>query len=318
MIIAPPIRYAILFGSLFITGCARLLIFDGAPDVPLKPEEIKEITPVYEPLSRAGNMKSYEVFGKTYHVLDKREGFTQTGTASWYGTGFHGNTTSNGETYDMYKLSAAHKSLPLPAYLRVTNLDNGLSTIVRVNDRGPFHSDRIIDLSYAAAVKLGYADIGTATVKLESIVPPSPQMLAAERARKKREAEAARIATVTTATLVQPVIDAKPLAWEPTEKQKHELEQLNSNAQFLQVAAFSDRSNAEKLVAKLTQEQLPSPTLLSFKTGDNLLFRVRIGPIKDEAELDQLQQKLMTLGLTESRITKESPQNGDSNSTIKN
>jgi rare lipoprotein A len=109
------------------------------------------------------------VFGKTYQVMDSGAGYLETGLASWYGTKFHGRSTSSGEPYDMYQLTAAHRSLPIPAYVRVTNLDNGRSSVVRVNDRGPFHSDRIIDLSYAAAVKLGYADQGTARVRVESL-----------------------------------------------------------------------------------------------------------------------------------------------------
>ena len=107
--------------------------------------------------------------GETYRVLQSAAGYYATGMASWYGRKFHGRLTSSGEPYDMFQLTAAHRSLPIPAYVRVTNLDNGRSSVVRVNDRGPFHSDRIIDLSYAAAVKLGFADHGTARVRVEVI-----------------------------------------------------------------------------------------------------------------------------------------------------
>lgn len=144
---------------------------DSAPLSQIDLEKVPDAIPMVEPASRQGNKSPYEVAGVSYQVMPSSQGYRAQGTASWYGAKFHGYLTSNGETYNMFAMSAAHKSLPLPTYLRVTNLDNGRSIIVRVNDRGPFHSDRIIDLSYAAAVKLGYADQGTASVKLEAIDP---------------------------------------------------------------------------------------------------------------------------------------------------
>lgn len=126
-----------------------------------------------EPLSKRGNGPVYTVWGKSYRVMDSAEGFWQEGTASWYGTKFHGRETSSGERFDVYKLTAAHKHLPLPTYVRVTNLANNRQTIVKVNDRGPFKGDRVIDLSYAAAVKLGFHDKGTSRVRLEVISPES-------------------------------------------------------------------------------------------------------------------------------------------------
>ena len=124
------------------------------------------------PKSKRGN-SSYVVFGKRYEVLPSAAGYRRDGKASWYGAKFHGRTTSSGEVYDMYQLTAAHRSLPIPTFARVTNLDNGRQTIVRVNDRGPFHADRIIDLSYAAAVKLGFHEKGVANVRVESVRPPA-------------------------------------------------------------------------------------------------------------------------------------------------
>ncbi|MCY3838012.1 MAG: septal ring lytic transglycosylase RlpA family protein [Gammaproteobacteria bacterium] len=125
-----------------------------------------------DPKSRRGN-NPYVVFGKHYQVMDTAAGYDQVGGASWYGTKFHGRTTSSGEPYDMYELTAAHRSLPIPTYVRVTNLQNGRSSIVRVNDRGPFHPNRIIDLSFAAAVKLGFERTGTARVRVESLAATS-------------------------------------------------------------------------------------------------------------------------------------------------
>jgi rare lipoprotein A len=122
-----------------------------------------------EPKSARGNPRSYTVRGKTYRVMDTATGYRASGLASWYGSKFHGRQTSSGEPFDMFALTAAHRSLPLPTFVRVTNLQNGRTTIVRVNDRGPFHADRLIDLSYAGAVKLGFTKNGTARVRLEVV-----------------------------------------------------------------------------------------------------------------------------------------------------
>ncbi|MCH9764175.1 MAG: septal ring lytic transglycosylase RlpA family protein [Gammaproteobacteria bacterium] len=141
---------------------------DGAPPGP-KPTLFQKVTPINEPLSHYGNPGSYRVKGKLYDVLTSSKGYQKQGTASWYGTRFHKERTSSGEEYDMYALTAAHKTLPLPTYVRVKNLENGRETIVKVNDRGPFHKDRIIDLSYAAAAKIGLLPKGTARVEIEAL-----------------------------------------------------------------------------------------------------------------------------------------------------
>ena len=142
---------------------------DGPPSVQLDPRTIKDAVPRRDPITRAGNTSPYTVLGKTYQVMKDPTGYRARGVASWYGSKFHGRPTANGEPYSLYGMTAAHRSLPIPCYVRVTNLENGKSTIVRVNDRGPFHSERIIDLSYAAAVKLGYANKGTALVEIALI-----------------------------------------------------------------------------------------------------------------------------------------------------
>lgn len=169
-----------------LTGCATLM--DSGPESSsstVEPRPIRDSAPTSppaglahlpdpevraDPKSRYGNTP-YEVFGKRYEVLESATGYDQTGLASWYGEKFHGRTTSSGEIYNMFTLTAAHKTLPIPSYARVTNRENGLTTIVRINDRGPFHPSRIIDLSYASAVKLGFADVGTASVRVESLLP---------------------------------------------------------------------------------------------------------------------------------------------------
>ncbi len=176
---------------------------DGAPwwdvDVSRIPDAV--------PMPHNGSVKAnpYTVLGKTYYPMNDARAYRMVGTASWYGTKFHGQATANGETYDLYGMTAAHKTLPLPSYVRVTNLDNGKSVIVRVNDRGPFYSDRVIDLSFAAAKKLGYAETGTARVKVEGIDPvqwwaqrgrPAPMVLAQP---KQAVAQAAPAAAQTQA-----------------------------------------------------------------------------------------------------------------------
>lgn len=141
---------------------------DGAPTGPI-PVSFKEMKPKNEPFSRYGNPGSYEIAGRTYKVLQNSSGYKVRGIASWYGTKFHSQRTSSGDQYDMYAMTAAHKTLPLPTYVKVKNLKNGREAIVKVNDRGPFHSGRVIDLSYAAAAKLGVFPTGTAPVEIEAL-----------------------------------------------------------------------------------------------------------------------------------------------------
>ncbi len=171
----------LLLCGLLLVGCGTIgttpprvgttpVLRDGAPrDTPQDLANLPDPIPRPEPRSKYGNPANYTVAGKTYFIMNSAAGYAQTGLASWYGTKFHGRRTSSGEAYDMLALTAAHKTLPIPTYATVTNLDNGRRTIVRINDRGPFHDDRIIDLSYAAAVKLGYHGAGTANVRVETI-----------------------------------------------------------------------------------------------------------------------------------------------------
>ncbi len=142
---------------------------DAAPVRPISADEVPDAVPRPDPILSAGNKSPYRVNGVTYEVLTDYRNYREQGIASWYGAKFDGYETSNGEIFDLYQATAAHKTLPIPTYARVTNLDNGRSVVVRVNDRGPFHPDRIIDLSYAAAVKLGYMEHGTARVEVEVV-----------------------------------------------------------------------------------------------------------------------------------------------------
>ncbi|RBW65990.1 septal ring lytic transglycosylase RlpA [Vibrionales bacterium C3R12] len=164
-----------LFGTVLV-GCTSTkedasrysIDNDIAPDAPLTVDHIEDAHPKYEPYSLGGNT-DYTLRGKDYKIIKNTNEFKQQGKASWYGEKFHGHLTSNGEIYDMYSMSAAHKTLPIPSYVKVTNTDNGKSAVVRVNDRGPFHEGRIIDLSYAAAYKLDVVKTGTANVEIEVI-----------------------------------------------------------------------------------------------------------------------------------------------------
>lgn len=186
---------------------------DGAPHTVLNPSHINDAQPKAEAYSKYGNPQTYKVFGKKYEVWDSHIGYEEQGLASWYGTKFHGRRTSSGEPYDMYAMTAAHKNLPIPSYARVTNLDTGKSIIVRVNDRGPFHKDRILDLSYAAATKLDILRTGTGKVKIESL--------------DLRDKEGVQLASATP-----PIND-------------------NAGGIYLQIAAFTEIEKANALAAQL-------------------------------------------------------------------
>jgi len=209
---------------------------DGPPDaVPQDLATLPDPVPKPEPRSRYGNPRNYTVAGKTYFVMNSAAGYAQNGKASWYGKKFHGRRTSSGEAYDMLQLTAAHKSLPIPTYARVINLDNGRRTIVRINDRGPFHDDRIIDLSYAAAVKLGFHGYGTANVRVEAIT------------------------------------------FDPAEA---------GGRYTLQAGAFAALAGADAFQARL--KTLTDVPVHVVQTPDDRLYRVRIGPVIGEMELDRL------------------------------
>src|SRR5689334_19372335 len=177
------LRFSLLL-ALIVAGCSTPPSVIGPPKHPSLPppspipadiEKIPDPVPRAEPKSARGNPPFYDVLGKRYFVLNSADGYAERGVASWYGPGFHAQSTSNGERYDMYAMSAAHKTLPLPSYVQVTNLQNGRSVTVRVNDRGPFKDGRIIDLSYTAAAKLGMLKDGTAFVEVRAVAASEPQ-----------------------------------------------------------------------------------------------------------------------------------------------
>jgi rare lipoprotein A len=167
------LAFTVALAVLLLAGCAGKKEVEEAGDGPssrkITAADVHDAVPKDEPRARYGNHSPYTVLGKTYTVLPTSKGYHERGVASWYGSKFHGRRTSSGEPYDMHLATAAHKSLPLPTYAEVTNLDNGRKMIVKINDRGPFHEDRIIDLSYAAAIKLGVDQTGTARIDVRAI-----------------------------------------------------------------------------------------------------------------------------------------------------
>ncbi|HEX3894944.1 MAG TPA: septal ring lytic transglycosylase RlpA family protein [Rudaea sp.] len=238
------------------------------PDVSKIPEPV----PKSEPKSQYGNKSPYNVLGETYRVLPTCAGYVERGIASWYGNKFHGYMTSNFEKYDMYAYTAASKTLPLPCYVRVTNLENGKSAIVRVNDRGPFAANRIVDLSYVAAVKLGVWPKGTAMVEVRAVDPD-------RHPDQDRRAEPSREAAVSAA----PQKTLKP-------------------ALYLQVGAFSDASNAERAASRVRAANIGDVQVVEAKVDGKTLRRVRLGPLRDADEADRLVPKLKGLGLGEPRV----------------
>ncbi len=251
-------------------------------DVPLLEkidlDAIKPVIPRVEPRTQAGNKSPYVVLGKTYIVRQNEAGYSEVGVASWYGRKFHGHLTSNGEKYDMFQLSAAHTTLPIPSYIKVTNLDNGKSIVARVNDRGPFHPGRIIDMSYAAAAMLGYAGAGTARVKVESIVP--------DGARAPSRAPA----PVETAS-VPPVLN--PAVTEETVAKERLMIEEGRGKDYMQVGAFGVEKSALALQTRLQgMTRLPIVIHSEKAANGSVLYKVRVGPLADDTQVQALQDAM--------------------------
>jgi len=260
-----------------------LHIKDSAPLVHFDPKDVKPAVPKWEPYSKYGNKASYKVLGKTYQVLENPKGFKQKGIASWYGAKFHGRRTSSWEFYDMFAMTAAHKSLPIPSYVRVTNLENNRSAIVRVNDRGPFHEGRIIDLSFAAAHVLGVANKGTAQVAIELISSPksavNPSLLSQTGHIPSSEVIAKEPALLKSRTLTTETHTSK-VDIKPSANISSTLTNEGGNPLYLQVGAFSALGSAQNLQAKL-MEIISRPVSISQVDGhSSRLLRVMIGPFQ--------------------------------------
>jgi rare lipoprotein A len=277
--VTAPLRLLPLAAALLLAGCGGISRHDGTPSRTLNADAIADAVPRRDPITSAGNKSPYTVLGKTYRVLPSAKGYRARGIASWYGTKFHGQSTANGERYDVYAMTAAHCTLPIPTYVQVTNLENGRKAIVRVNDRGPFVNDRLIDLSYAAAVKLGYAHKGTALVEVEAIdVDNWPPKKA--------------------------VVEAPPVLQPPRQSQP-----VSSNAvsaighYYVQVGAFQVAQSAESLrqqVAGLTRYPVVVQT-----SAAPVWYRVRVGPLLSRAEAELLRGQLLASAVEAARIVEE-------------
>ena len=253
-LVLPLLSTALLLSAVLLLGSCS--VRDSAPaNYSKKWDEIPDAVPVSVTQSKYGNPGSYEVFGITYHVMDSSAGFKQRGIASWYGNKFHGERTSSGEDYDMYAMTAAHKTLPIPVFVEVTNHDNGRKAIVKVNDRGPFHEGRIIDLSYAAATKLGVAQSGTANVSIKVL-------------STKQEESRQRSAAIVES----PVSDGDKL--------------------YVQVAAFSSEENALQHLGTLQGEGFSDVRLHIESKKGKALYRIRIGPLPSEQVAERVLSQL--------------------------
>ena len=251
------------FAAVLIAGCTW-----GVPIGDRGKQQASTGVPATTP-SKRGNPSSYVVFGKRYYVLDSSEGFVQRGIASWYGTKFHGRPTSSGEIYNMHAMTAAHKTLPIPVYVHVRNLDNGRTTVVRVNDRGPFVDGRIIDLSYAAAKKLGVDGPGTANVEI----------------RVLNAGESKPTSVVRTIPLTDETEDELPL--------------------FIQMGSFSSLMNASNLVQSLRDANESTAAISELQTEAGLLYRVRVGPLSDVDAANAILLRLRNKGFQTARIVVE-------------
>lgn len=267
-------RRAATFGlwlmiGLIITACGtRVFEESDGPGEHRDVSQVPDAVPRAEPLSRGGNPSSYVVFGKRYYPMKQNRGFKQRGIASWYGRKFHGRKTSNGETYDMYAMTAAHKRLPLPSFVEVTNLENGRRVVARVNDRGPFHENRVIDLSYAAASRIGMLGKGTALVEVRAIDPRAPST---------------GPRTATSPRPGKPIAPSRPVGQAPRI--------------FLQAGAFADSANAEKLRIRLRNELSRNVRIAAADASFGRVHRVQVGPLASVEIADQVGTTLHELGI---------------------
>jgi rare lipoprotein A len=266
--------YCLILLALFLNGCSSVDKINrdhgprpGSIDVSKTPNAV----PKNEPKSKYGNPTSYLVNGKTYYVLNSSTNFVEKGIASWYGEKFHGRRTSSGETYDMYGMTAAHKSLPLPAYVEVTNLNNGKKVILKVNDRGPFHDNRIIDLSYTAAAKLEILQEGTGLVEVRVINPNS-------------------------------YVNSRAPIESPLASLKTGASNINYGF-YIQVGAYSELSNAVKMREKLGPLAESLLKINEAMLKGQKVYRVRFGPISDISLADSIVESLKTYGVFDHYIT---------------
>jgi rare lipoprotein A len=289
----PRVALAFTLATFLLSGCSlarrkpehstSIPSGSAVPQPPADVLSIPDAVPRVEPRSSRGNPPFYTVFGKRYYVLASSEGHIERGTASWYGPGFHSAATSMGEPYDMYAMTAAHKTLPLPAYAEVTNLRNGRKVVVRINDRGPFVGDRIIDLSYTAAARLDMLLQGTAPVEVRVITP--------------------RSGAGAGSAIPQPPPAAPPVSPLPpvTVVNAPAAKVAGSAAMYIQAGVFADHENARRRVEVLLAAGLELASLDEM-SGTRTLHRVRVGPFASVEEFDFNMQRLRELGIHDARL----------------
>jgi rare lipoprotein A len=300
----------------------------ASPQMPAPwPQAIPDAVPRVEPRARLGNPPFYDVFGRRYYVLSSSSAYIERGVASWYGPGFHKVRTSTGELYDMYGMTAAHKTLPLPAYVRVINLQNGRSCVVRVNDRGPFVGNRIIDLSYTAAAKLDMLQNGTAMVEVRAIDPSSPTrepvfpvsgpgmpLLAAIPAAIAAPVTSAAMpvpappsapplapAAAQTSTPPSPAAPAAP-ATAPSPTPSPRSAPARDAGLFVQAGAFANPANAERLATQLRGGGYGKVFVRDDFVAGRKMYRVRIGPVPDVPEFDRIVAALERAGVRDAHL----------------
>ena len=261
--------YGLLALLLVLAGCSSTSSrysykHDSAPDQDIDVSRVPDAIPRHEPRSKYGNPDSYVVHGRRYYVMKEAQGYVERGIASWYGKKFHGHRTSSGEPYNMYAMTAAHTRLPLPSYVQVTNLQNRRTVVVRVNDRGPFHPNRIIDLSYTAAKKLGITTKGTGMVEVRAIGPQHNLRVAKNTSR-------------------------------------HDSLEDAEFRLYLQVGAFVSLRNAERLQQQL-RTRYTKLNINAGYNAENNVYRVRIGPLASVAEADRLAEALAAEGFATPHI----------------
>lgn len=271
---------------IILSSCSTHTKKDGPPNFYVDETKIHNAVPRPEPLAKYGNMPSYRVFGRRYYVLKSYHYYDEVGIASWYGTKFHARRTSSGEPYNMLSMTAAHKTLPLPTYVQVTNLKNHRKVIVKVNDRGPFAEGRIIDLSYVAAKKLGITGHGTALVRVHAIDPYTwgrlrPSLFAQKPTYRK----------VKQTSPPRPLFANKPYRDKPIEQ---------TQSLYLQVGAFRDQDKAQNLRNRLLA-YLNTPVQIQKPIGFEKYYRVQIGPFKDIETADKMTTRLKNLGIKSSK-----------------
>jgi rare lipoprotein A len=268
-------------------------VADSGPAVAIDVSRLPEPVPRAELRSRYGNRSPYTVLGKSYRVLESAEGYRERGVASWYGAKFNGRATSSGELYDICQFTAAHKTLPLPSYVRVTNLDNGRRLVVRVNDRGPFHAGRVMDLSYAAAVRLGVDRTGTARVEIEAVGPgdAAGEPLRAVEPPLDRSLDAAVVATPVSAPMTPATPAVTPVA-------------AFDGRRIVQVGSFGEKDNARRLADRLRAADVDDVDVDHVDVDGRDLWRVRVGPM-DFDDAEALLARLRAMGLPGARVFSE-------------